>query len=143
MVSSDDAGLMRVPDDQLDYDEELFYTYHGLPFTGIGYERAPRGGLSEISYQGGAQDGPSRDWYPNGRIKSEAIYRKNVLHGYSREFNESGALTEEREYEFGILKSSTEFDELGNVVRRFVLAEADPQFALLKKLRMHAADDDG
>jgi hypothetical protein len=49
----------RVPDVELDYDEDLIYLYHGKRFTGTAYEDAPGVGLSEASdvdgWQGGAQ----------------------------------------------------------------------------------------
>lgn len=52
---------LRVPDSELDFDDELFYRWRGAPFTGIGYGDIPGGGLSEISYRYGARERRERD----------------------------------------------------------------------------------
>ena len=103
----------RVPDELLDYDEELFYTYNGESFTGVGYADVPGHGLSEISYVDGAQDGPARDWYPSGQLKYEADYKLNTRHGITREFREEGSLASEMTYDHGVLIRSVKYDGQG------------------------------
>jgi antitoxin component YwqK of YwqJK toxin-antitoxin module len=125
----------RVPDDQLDFDEELIYFYKGERFTGIGYADVPKHGLSEISYRDGLQDGPARDWYPSGRLKAESFFRENVLHGVSRDFREDGSLEAEKEHEFGILLRSSVMNEAGEIAESFVLSESSPNYAILQQYR--------
>lgn len=79
-----DGEPVTVPDSELDHDEELVYTHHRQRFTVIGFEDAPGGGVSEISYRDGMQDGVARDWYPSGALKGEAQFRENVQHGWLR-----------------------------------------------------------
>lgn len=125
----------RVPDDVLDYDENLVYTYQGERFTGVGYDEVPGYGLSEISYVDGLQEGPTRDWYPSGQLKSEWMYRANARHGHSREYREDGTLVSEAIYEYGVRVRSRTFAEDGSVVDRFDLSEESPTFKLLQRLR--------
>ena len=58
----------RVPMDEIDFDEELVYTYRGELFTGVAYEESVEHGLSETSFRDGKQNGAARDWSPNGQI---------------------------------------------------------------------------
>jgi hypothetical protein len=74
--SQDGTPALRVPDDQIDYTDDLVYFYEEERLTGIGYDDAPGFGLSDISYVGGFQQGPARDWYPSGQLKSEAIFSR-------------------------------------------------------------------
>jgi antitoxin component YwqK of YwqJK toxin-antitoxin module len=127
----------RVPDELLDYDEELFYTYNGESFTGIGYADVPGHGLSEISYVDGAQDGPARDWYPSGQLKYEANYKRNTRHGITREFREEGSLASEMTYDHGVLIRSVSYDGQGKVVDHHEISEDDPNFSQLRRLREH------
>lgn len=139
MSSDESAGheALRVPDGQLDYDEELIYWLRGEKFTGIGYEEIPGRGVSEISYRDGLQDGPARDWYPSGVLKGESIYHKNLLHGHVREFRENGSLISDKEYEHGILVRSVEYDASGEMTSSSTLAESSPNYSRLKRLREH------
>jgi antitoxin component YwqK of YwqJK toxin-antitoxin module len=129
------AEALRIPDALLDYNEELTYTYKGELFTGVGYEDVPGQGLSEISYVGGAQEGPSRDWYPSGQLKGETMYRANARHGHNREFREDGSLSLEEIYEYGVLVRSSTFDEQGRVIESYEISEDHPNFAYLERLR--------
>ncbi len=125
----------RVPDELLDYNEELFYTYNGESFTGVGYADVPGHGLSEISYVDGAQDGPARDWYPSGQLKYEANYKLNTRHGITREFREEGSLASEMTYDHGVLIRSVTYDSQGKVVDHYQISEDDPNFSQLRRPR--------
>ena len=137
MNSGESAGGegLRVRDDQLDYDDELIYTFRGEKFTGIGYEEVPGRGVSEISYQDGLQDGPARDWYSSGILKGESIYRRNLLHGHVREFRENGSLILDKEYEYGILIQSVDYNDSGDTISTSSLAESSPNYSRLQRLR--------
>jgi hypothetical protein len=133
--SQDSASGLRVPDDQIDYDDELVYFYRGERFTGIGYDDVPDFGLSEVSYADGLQDGPARDWFPSGQLKSEALFHKNLRHGLSREFREDGSLASEEIYEYGVHLRSCAFDADGRETITFELSEESPNYRILQRLR--------
>ena len=92
----------RVPDEEIEYDGNLVYTYKGVRFTGIGYQQTSHG-LSEIAYVDGAQEGWARDWSPAGVLRGETLYRENAHHGWDRDFDEAENLVQGRLYEYGIL----------------------------------------
>jgi deoxyribonuclease V len=99
-----------VPDSELDYDGNLFFTYRGEAFTGVAYEDVPGKWLSEVSYRDGAQDGVAREPSPSGKLRVESWYRENTLHGFSREYNENQVKVSEEIYEYGILVRRTKLD---------------------------------
>jgi antitoxin component YwqK of YwqJK toxin-antitoxin module len=135
MIGRDEAMAHSVPDESLDYDEELIYTYRGQRFTGVGYSDVPGHGRSEISYVQGMQDGAARDWYPSGQLKYEANYRENARHGTTREYGEDGSLIVEALYEHSVLVKSTRYDKCGVVVDSYAISERDPNFVRLQHLR--------
>jgi antitoxin component YwqK of YwqJK toxin-antitoxin module len=113
----------------------LHYTYKGEPFTGVGFDDVPGYGISEITYVDGRQEGPSRDWYPSGRLKAETMYKSNARHGHNREFREDGTLVLEEIYEHSVLVRSTVFDSAGNVLEQFEISEDSPNYEYLQRLR--------
>jgi hypothetical protein len=127
--------VARVPDSELDFDDELIYRWRGSLFTGIGYEDVPGVGLSEISYRYGMQDGLARDWYPSGAIKGESHFHDNVLHGTVREYDENGILLKESYHEYGILVERGERSANGEMVRTFRLDPGDHAYNLLERYR--------
>ncbi|WP_239311924.1 MULTISPECIES: toxin-antitoxin system YwqK family antitoxin [unclassified Frankia] len=139
MSGSDESGVARVEDSELDFDEDLIYTYRGVLFTGIGYEEVPGHGFSEISYRQGMQAGPARDWYPSGALKGESYFWENVLHGPLREFDEDGNVQFEAVYEYGILVSSLRSDASGAVVESSEISDESPNFSLLERYRRERA----
>ncbi len=124
-----------MPDELLNYNEELTYTYRGERFTGIGYADVRGHGLSEISYVDGAQDGPARDWYPSGQLKYEANYRQNARHGATRQYREDGSLVSVAIYDHGVLVRSVTFDIGGKIIDYYEISENGPNFAQLQRLR--------
>jgi hypothetical protein len=135
MSDRNDATVVRVPDSELDFDEDSFCTHNGVPFTGVGYEDVPGRGLSEVTYRDGFQEGPARDWFPSGALKAESYFKDNVYHGPSREFDEEGRSVLEEFYEYGILVESVRKDSSGKVTDAFVLDPDNPNFALLERYR--------
>jgi hypothetical protein len=126
---------VRVPNSELDFDDELIYRWRGSLFTGIGYEELPSGGLSEISYRYGVQEGPAHDWYASGAIKGESHFRENVLHGIAREYAEDGTLTKESHHEYGILVERRERNGTGEISMTFALDPDSYNYALLERYR--------
>src|SRR5258708_17903846 len=130
-----DRPAVRVPDSELEYDEELVYRWRGELFTGIGYDSTSPDGLSEVSYRYGAQEGPARDWYPSGALKGESQFRVGVPHGTPREWDEDGAVSTEAVFAYGILMSRSERGGDGQLRRVFLLAENNPNGRLLERFR--------
>jgi antitoxin component YwqK of YwqJK toxin-antitoxin module len=122
------GGVERVPDEELDYDEDLVYLYAGKRFTGIGFDEAPGVGRSEISYVDGWQEGAARDWYPSGKIKAEYMYHKSSRNGLSREFREDGTLISEEQYVASLLVHAVYFDGDGVATEEFDLPRSDPSY---------------
>ena len=133
-VSNDDLPL-RVEDSELDYGPDLIFTYQGQLFTGIAYEDVPGKWLSEVCYRDGMQDGPAREWYPSGALRSETYYYENASHGTSREWDESGRLIAEERYEYGILVSRKMLDSSGNVAESFEITPEHQHYARLEHYR--------
>ncbi|WP_250290208.1 hypothetical protein [Frankia sp. CiP1_Cm_nod1] len=135
MSEDGEVGVLRVPDAELDFDENMVYTHRGALFTGIGYEEVPGRGISEIGYRRGLQERPARDWYPSGKIKGESYFRENVPHGAFREFDEGGNLRFDAVYEYGILVSSVRTDHSGAIIESFEIDSSNSNFLLLERLR--------
>lgn len=108
-------NVKRVPDVELEYDEDLVYYYEGEPFTGVAFSDDSTG-RSEVQLVNGLQDGPARDWCENGALKVEENYRENVKHGQVKEYFPDGRLKVDAVYEYGVLMWSTEYDNEGNVI---------------------------
>jgi len=133
--SAEDHPVVRVPDSELEYDENLTYRWHGELFTGIGYDDTSPSGLSEVSYRYGAQEGPARDWFPSGALKGESWFREGVQHGTAREYDEDGEVSSEAAYEYGILLSRSERGEDGQLRQVYQLADDSPNRRLVERFR--------
>jgi hypothetical protein len=125
----------RVPDSELDYDDELTYKWHGALYSGIGFAEAVDGSRSEVSYRYGVQDGPARDWYPSGVLKAESWFRDNVQHGMAREYDDSGSLISEISFEYGIIVSKRERSPEGLMIRTFEIDRKGQSYARLERYR--------
>ncbi|GAB3004108.1 hypothetical protein LWP59_10600 [Amycolatopsis acidiphila] len=134
-MDSAEGSVMRVPDSELEYDEELIYRWRGELFTGVGYDDGSPSGLSEVCYRHGMQEGPARDWYPSGVLKGESYFRENVQHGVTREYTEGGEVESEAVYEYGILLSKSERGEDGEFRQVYRLADGSPNRRLLQRFR--------
>ncbi|WP_326668279.1 hypothetical protein [Streptomyces canus] len=129
--------MNEVLDDDLDFDEDLIYTYRGELFTGIGYEESEGRRISEIRYVNGRQEGVSRGWHADGSLSEEASYRQNVLHGQRVRYDIDGHVRLEENYEYGILLSSIERDAEGEITDTFELKTGDPLWKTLIDFRAH------
>jgi hypothetical protein len=125
----------KVPDSELEYDEELTYRWRGVLFTGIGFDEASDGISSEVSYRYGVQEGPARDWYPSGVLKGEAWFRDNVQHGTTREYDDEGNLLSETKFEYGIMVFKSERDKGGRMIRNFEIDPKSQNYARLERYR--------
>ncbi|MFJ9684035.1 toxin-antitoxin system YwqK family antitoxin [Streptomyces sp. NPDC101194] len=64
-------------------------------FTGEVEERLGDAVVSLDSYVAGVQHGPSREWYEDGTLRSEATAREGRPAGVSREWHPNGLLASE------------------------------------------------
>ncbi|MGC5167490.1 toxin-antitoxin system YwqK family antitoxin [Luteimicrobium sp. DT211] len=126
---------LRVPDDELDYDENLIYTWHGELFTGTAFENGPDGVVSEVSYVDGSQQGPARDLTADGRLIGEDTYHENARHGLSREFDADGRLVRAAWYEYNILVRSAAADASGELDWRDEVSAGSAEADLLDRWR--------
>lgn len=124
-----------VPDEELDFDEDLVFSHDGELFTGVAYEDSAAIGRSEVSYRDGMQEGPARDWYPTGVLKGESWYVQGVLHGIATEYDESGRIAEESVYAYGIRLTRRVIGESGAVLREERLDPRGEAGQLLERLR--------
>ncbi|MFF1603597.1 toxin-antitoxin system YwqK family antitoxin [Streptomyces mirabilis] len=129
--------MNEVPEDEIDFDEDLIYTFRGVPFTGVGYEEADGRRVSAVCYLDGKQDGYSRSWYDDGSLREEFCYRQNSLHGKHVLYDADGRLRLEELYEYGILLSKVERNAEGEFSAIFELKSTDPQWKTLNEFRNH------
>ncbi|WP_405873883.1 MULTISPECIES: toxin-antitoxin system YwqK family antitoxin [unclassified Streptomyces] len=127
--------MNEVPDDDLDFDEDLIYTYRGELFTGVGYEESDGRRISEIHYVNGRQEGVSRGWHADGSLCEETSYRQNVLHGTRFRYDTEGHVRLEEKYEYGILLSKVERNAQREVTDTFELTPTDPLWKTLIDFR--------
>jgi len=92
---------------------------------------------------GGPLNGVVREFYPNGNIKEEAVYKNGVLNGYLKKYSESGTLLSKAEYQDGDLngvykefyvtgKIKTEIEYVNNK-KDGAQKEYDPEGTLLSE----------
>lgn len=127
--------MIRVNEDELEYTDELIYTWQGKPFTGIGYEHLRTGERIEVSYLDGRQTGIAREWYPDGTLKSEEHYVNGSKHGICQEWFKNGQLKTEAFYEFSIRVKEKIWNEKGELVQEFEISENDNRYSTLTTFR--------
>jgi antitoxin component YwqK of YwqJK toxin-antitoxin module len=70
---------MSVNVEETDRDTDGCLLYGGAPYTGEVVETAPDGRvISQTSYFQGFEDGPAREWHPNGAMRLEGQSRYGV-----------------------------------------------------------------
>lgn len=109
------APTVRVNADDLTQDAAEYFVYNGEPFTGEAVETIDDGQVIGLTtYVRGTEEGPQREWWPNGRLKSEYFVTGGRITGESREWHENGQLASLRRWnEFGELRGHEEWDDQG------------------------------
>ncbi|NLA48351.1 MAG: hypothetical protein GX876_02680 [Bacteroidales bacterium] len=68
----------------------------------------------------GLKQGPWKEFYPSGNIKTEKNYRDDLVHGYYKEYDSKGRLTLTMLYDNGaIVKSSVEDEPDIEIINRY------------------------
>lgn len=124
----------RVELDELEY--EGYYTYEGIPFTGVAYELYDDGQImSETAMTGGVEDGLQVEYYENGQIKSKLTKHNDWIHGYVTEWYEDGKIKMKSLIEYGIVVWQQQFDEGGQMDYVFEMDTSSEQYEKLKAFR--------
>ncbi|MFJ8511078.1 toxin-antitoxin system YwqK family antitoxin [Streptomyces avermitilis] len=108
-----------IDDPEVDMDPGQRLLYRGELFTGEVEERLGGAVVSLETYADGAPHGPSREWYKDGTLRSEATAHKGRPVGITRDWHPNGTLAAEREFtEDGLtMVSHREWDETGQPTR--------------------------
>lgn len=132
---------LRVPDDDLDFDDNQMFFWQGKLFTGTAYEERDGRLIAESEYKDGYQDGTTREWYSSGVLKSEKSYRYSTSHGLFSEYDEDGHLTSRKMLEHGIVVWSESFAPGGTLLEREDIDRTGFWFKLLEKRRRESRWD--
>lgn len=110
-IDVDDPGLDMGIDQSLVYQGELF--------TGETVETDSRTGqvVAVTAYADGLEDGPVREWFPDGADRAEGRCRRGIPCGRWREWHANGRLALEKEYgRRGLVRSIRKWSESGELV---------------------------
>ncbi|MDQ1046540.1 toxin-antitoxin system YwqK family antitoxin [Streptomyces sp. V4I2] len=83
-IDIDDPGVT------MDDGERLYY--QGIPFTGEAVEYQRGALVSLITYKEGVEDGPVREWYTDGTLRSEGVMRDGFPAGEFQRWHPNGRL---------------------------------------------------
>ncbi|WP_432138705.1 toxin-antitoxin system YwqK family antitoxin [Streptomyces sp. bgisy154] len=115
--------LLRInidsPDATMD-DGELLY-YQGSLFTGEAVEYQRGALVSLITYKDGIEDGPVREWYTDGTLRSEGAMRNGFPVGEFRRWHPNGRLAARTVMSANGLHQLARFewDEDGNLTKEW------------------------
>ena len=133
--------MLRVLDDELDFDVDHVCYYQSKPFSGISIEEGDGVLLSEIPYQNGLLHGVGRDWFPTGEPHGVSTYQEGVLHGQLQEWDRQGQLRREAQYEHGVKTKETRWDETGTLSHQYEISPSDSLYDHLNHLRERTRAD--
>ncbi|MEU1520538.1 hypothetical protein ABZ490_52080 [Streptomyces sp. NPDC005811] len=108
-----------VDDPEVDMDNRQRLLFRGELFTGEAVEHQDGALVSLECYEEGLRHGPNREWYEDGRLRSEGTARRGRPVGVSRAWHPSGLLAHERVFaDDGLtMLSDHEWDENGQPTR--------------------------
>jgi antitoxin component YwqK of YwqJK toxin-antitoxin module len=99
--------------DGVEWDNGARLIHNGEPFTGEAVVHGFTGEVTSlVTYVDGLEEGPNREWYEDGPLKSEMTVHSGRVVGSAREWHENGQLARERR-----------FDERGNVATEWLWDE--------------------
>ena len=97
----------KVDFEKLEYNEETELVYvegEKEPFTGIAkYYSKDESSIFEFPYKNGKKEGRGKEYYLNGKFKSDAFFIDGLLQGKSIGYYENGNLEYEENYKDGKL----------------------------------------
>lgn len=112
-INIDDPGAI------MDEGERLYY--QGAPFTGEAVEYQSGALVSLITYQDGIENGPIREWYTDGTLRSEGVMRDGFPIGESQQWHPNGRLAARTIMSANGLRQLAQFewDDEGNVTKEW------------------------
>lgn len=107
------------PDATMDEGERLYY--RGTPFTGEAVEYQRGALVSLITYEDGYEDGPAREWYADGTLRSEGVMRGGFPVGGFQRWHPNGGLAARTVMSDNGLRQLAQFewDEHGNMTKEW------------------------
>ncbi|GAA1450784.1 hypothetical protein GCM10009602_47890 [Nocardiopsis tropica] len=113
--------MRGINEEELEYDYEAYGAalFLGKPFSGEAIEVSGDKVISLTTFVGGVVDGPKKEWYESGQLRSEGevIHPQGAV-GVWREWSESGQLVQRKEFdEKGNMISWREWNEAGNMTK--------------------------
>ncbi len=125
--------------DSLEYTPSGVYLLDGVPFVGNAYDYTSDGKrVSSIPFAAGREHGLAFGFYPEGQKQQETPYRMGKRHGIEREWHPDGMPKEENVFEFGVLMSSIEWSNSGELTKEYVRPSNDHLYQLVLKARLLA-----
>jgi hypothetical protein len=121
----------RVLLNEVSYERDGRYHWHGQWFTGWAVSEDPRAN-EEQEFRQGLRWGPARVFNPRGTLIIESSFRRDVFHGPSREWSDDGRLTREARYEHGMLVEERRWNETGALISDVKIDPSDPRLAELR-----------
>ncbi|WP_326767967.1 hypothetical protein OG978_28625 [Streptomyces sp. NBC_01591] len=123
-----DVTRIDIDDPEVDMDRGQRLLYRGELFTGEVEEHLGGALVSLDSYVEGVQHGPSREWYEDGTLRSEATAREGRPAGVSGEWHPNGVLAAEVEFSENGLRTLAErrWDEEGQPTKNWRADERLP-----------------
>ena len=111
---------------EVDMDEAQRLLYQGELFTGEAVEYMAGKMVSLDHYTDGVQDGLSREWYPDGTLRSEGRLREGLPCGEFREWHANGVLASRKVFgDDGLtLLEELKWDENGQPTRSWRLGNS-------------------
>ncbi|MEU0353741.1 toxin-antitoxin system YwqK family antitoxin [Streptomyces cyaneofuscatus] len=115
------AKRIDIDDPAVEEDGSGNLSYEGRPFTGEVTEYAGKALVSLDEYVDGVLHGKSREWYPDGTLRSEAQAKSGRPVGTSKEWYANGTLAKETMFaEDGLtMISDKSWDEEGSLTREW------------------------
>ncbi|KOV98774.1 hypothetical protein ADK65_20835 [Streptomyces sp. NRRL B-1140] len=108
-----------IDDPEVDMDSSERLYCNGEPFTGEVTEHFGESMIGLDAYVDGYKDGPSREWYRDGTLRSEGVLRGGLPVGEFREWHSNGVLAAKQVFaENGMtLLEDRSWDECGRPTR--------------------------
>ncbi|MGA5351418.1 toxin-antitoxin system YwqK family antitoxin [Streptomyces thermodiastaticus] len=115
------AHRIDIDDPEVTMDEGERLYYRGAPFTGEVVEYQREALVSLITYQDGFENGPVREWYADGTLRSQGTMRDGFPVGESQQWHPNGRLATRTIMSDNGLRQSAlyEWDEEGNQTKEW------------------------
>lgn len=119
---------------ELDGQVEVFFL-NSEKYNGLIYELFNGSVVSEFEVVDGFKNGYEKIFSENGIIESEAMYKKGLLDGLTKNYYATGKLHEEAFFEFGICLWHKLYDENGYMKEKFNIDKKSSDYKLLEIFR--------